>query len=468
VNTPEAAEEALQWFMNREGSDGLQGHRFDMGGDELRNLLKTKGLDRDKMKQRMTEVVQSPTAAQFGAKMASTQAGYPEAPCDAKKRKQTKTDNQGRLPDAMNKHAYSYPTAPQRSTTMPIRTGGGAFQQSGAGRPAPNPGILTSAKQVDQKPASTTPTLPKADAAEKTAMNQYAINFGAAMAKEAGWKSELGGSMLNPLSVFGGNLGGTIAAAVTPTRTNDEMAKQDNDVWKNLLIPGYGHYNTLKRQGHSYWGSEMRDRAKELKEEEKAKGKGPQPGTPEFEEALAKHLGMEGKTAAAFGAMMAKQAIAEGQPGSHYASSAPAGDTTQYITPRTTPHKPYQVPKAIMTQAGQTYDARQAMTPQRRAHIEAQNKRMAASYDDGRHRQLDTGFYVDGTGTVHYPKVPGQQADDVGTAKPTAPTTPTAGAKVAPTKPGGGLRPGEVGEQIGGAAANKIIPKSSPLSQYFN
>ena len=78
-----------------------------------------------------------------------------------------------------------------------------------------------------------------------------------ASAKAAGWKSEMAGIMLNPLNMFGGNILGGAAAAVTPTRTLDEQAAADNTIAANLLVPGVASHNHWKRIGAATRSPEM-------------------------------------------------------------------------------------------------------------------------------------------------------------------------------------------------------------------
>jgi hypothetical protein len=110
------------------------------------------------------------------------------------------------------------------------------------------------------------------------------------LTKNAGWLSEIGGSIGNTgLLAAGGaglggiigainntpggiadgagaggaagliasylaNIGGPIAAGLTPTRSFDEQEDAEGEGWKNLLVPGRGSYNQYKRFGHSVRG----------------------------------------------------------------------------------------------------------------------------------------------------------------------------------------------------------------------
>jgi hypothetical protein len=89
---------------------------------------------------------------------------------------------------------------------------------------------------------------------------QHGISEADAM-KLAGLKTEMAGSLLNPLSGIGSVVGG-IAAAATKTRTDEEQDKAHKESWKNMLIPGRSTYNAFKRMGHSAKGSKDRERAK--------------------------------------------------------------------------------------------------------------------------------------------------------------------------------------------------------------
>lgn len=79
----------------------------------------------------------------------------------------------------------------------------------------------------------------------------------AATDKKAGWVSEMAGSVLNPLSLFGGNIIGAGAAALTPTRNLRQQSEADDNMWSNLLIPGRGAYNGWKRIGAATRSPEM-------------------------------------------------------------------------------------------------------------------------------------------------------------------------------------------------------------------
>lgn len=77
---------------------------------------------------------------------------------------------------------------------------------------------------------------------------QVALNY--ALVKTAGIYSEYIGN-LNPLNLYGGSIGGGIAALTNPTRTDEDQAKADKSILSNLLIPGVAPYNFFKRLGYS-------------------------------------------------------------------------------------------------------------------------------------------------------------------------------------------------------------------------
>lgn len=79
----------------------------------------------------------------------------------------------------------------------------------------------------------------------------------ATLIKMGGWKSELA-TGFNPLNVVGSPIG-TLAAAVTPTRSMREVAEADLETWKNVLMPGRGMYNVWKRHGTEMRGPERWD-----------------------------------------------------------------------------------------------------------------------------------------------------------------------------------------------------------------
>lgn len=90
--------------------------------------------------------------------------------------------------------------------------------------------------------------------------------------KEAGVISEtLSG--FNPLNMYGGSLAGALAAGLTPTRTMDEQAKKDADPYrglKNMLIPGFGPYEGLKRFGMAVRSPEIQEAQAKAKSKDKA------------------------------------------------------------------------------------------------------------------------------------------------------------------------------------------------------
>lgn len=75
--------------------------------------------------------------------------------------------------------------------------------------------------------------------------------------KAAGWKTELAGSVLNPINVLIGNKLGAGAAALTQTRTLNEQSESDDSTWSNLFIPGQAQYNWWKRVGAATRSPEM-------------------------------------------------------------------------------------------------------------------------------------------------------------------------------------------------------------------
>lgn len=77
---------------------------------------------------------------------------------------------------------------------------------------------------------------------------QVALDY--ALTKAAGIYSEMIGNA-NPLNLYGGSIGGGIAALTNPTRTDEEQAKADKSILSNLLIPGVAPYNSFKRLGYS-------------------------------------------------------------------------------------------------------------------------------------------------------------------------------------------------------------------------
>ena len=71
----------------------------------------------------------------------------------------------------------------------------------------------------------------------------------------------MAGSLVNPINLMGGGTAGALAALATPTESLEEQSKRDaggiKQVLKDILIPGYGPYNSMKRVGTSIRGPEL-------------------------------------------------------------------------------------------------------------------------------------------------------------------------------------------------------------------
>lgn len=67
--------------------------------------------------------------------------------------------------------------------------------------------------------------------------------------KEAGARSETFG-MFSPLSAIGATPG-MLLSALTPTRKASDQVASEEDLWKNILVPGVGGYNAGKRLGRT-------------------------------------------------------------------------------------------------------------------------------------------------------------------------------------------------------------------------
>lgn len=77
-------------------------------------------------------------------------------------------------------------------------------------------------------------------------MSAFSLGFHERLQKQAGLGTEYA-SRFNPLNLCGGGLLGMGAAGLTDTRTAEEQAAAEGDTWSNLLIPGVGAYNEMKR-----------------------------------------------------------------------------------------------------------------------------------------------------------------------------------------------------------------------------
>ena len=100
--------------------------------------------------------------------------------------------------------------------------------------------------------------------------------------KQSGYWTELA-SGINPLNWYGGAVGGLAAAGLTPTRSLSEQAVSDQETWKNILMPGRGVYNSMKRLGTGIRGPEIKELRKKVRDGD---GDGKiHDGTPEEKEA---------------------------------------------------------------------------------------------------------------------------------------------------------------------------------------
>ena len=73
--------------------------------------------------------------------------------------------------------------------------------------------------------------------------------------KKAALTSEILGSMADPLNLVAAPIAG-IAAALTPTKTHEQMLEQQGKRWSNLL-PGVGPYRYWKRKGYENAAAEQ-------------------------------------------------------------------------------------------------------------------------------------------------------------------------------------------------------------------
>jgi len=125
----------------------------------------------------------------------------------------------------------------------------------------------------------------------------YATHY-PSLVKQAGFWTELPGTYLNPLNAIGTPIG-MAAALATPTRNLREQATSNiDDTWSNLLMPGKGAYNAMKRTGWSIRGPELEAAraAAEAKASKEPASKEPEdddpqhPDDPGFEEKLKQHM----------------------------------------------------------------------------------------------------------------------------------------------------------------------------------
>lgn len=170
------------------------------------------------------------------------------------------------------------------------------------------------------------PVVPQA-ALDKQSSDKYA-----ALQKQAGQGTEIAGSLLNPLNLLGGNLGGLIAANLSKRQPLEQIAERDarGTMWQDLLIPGMAPYrNTMRNRlsepyrypgykGYSPEYDKLRAGAEADVAEEKAQKKREKAESKEKEAALQKQALLPGPTAllgagigglggAAWGAMNPKE-----------------------------------------------------------------------------------------------------------------------------------------------------------------
>lgn len=160
-----------------------------------------------------------------------------------------------------------------------------AFKRLGAGIRSPEMKQIKARRQADKLKRELEYTLPKEE--EKAESPEPK--------KEAGWKSEMAGIMLNPIN-WVANYPGAAMAAATPTRTLDEQAGADEEIVGNLLLPGRAAYNHYKRMGATTRSPEMlalQAKAKQRKMQKLLAASGQAP-----EEAPAKQAGFVDDTMA--------------------------------------------------------------------------------------------------------------------------------------------------------------------------
>lgn len=166
----------------------------------------------------------------------------------------------------------------------------------------------------------------------------------AARGKEAGWKTEALGSIINPINVFGGNHLGALLAATTPTRTLNEQSSADDSTWSNLFIPGQAQYNYWKRIGSATRSPEMKAMRNKVKLDRLRQQAGEPEKAPaqEQEEATATPA-RKAASARSFGALMAQNMFKKQSAGPGFtASGAP---TAGWANKGYNPHQAINTPQ---------------------------------------------------------------------------------------------------------------------------
>ena len=160
-------------------------------------------------------------------------------------------------------------------------------------------------------------SMPKGADKPKDGDGDGKVNDGTSNEKEAGYWSEIGGSMLNPLNLYGGNLLGGAAALATPTKSQKEIADRETDdesTWlKNLIIPGVGPYHYYKRLGNSIRGPEIKEQRRKSRAAKDGDGDGKvNDGTSEEKEAMSYEKSAKGRCWDGYEPVPGKKAYSDG------------------------------------------------------------------------------------------------------------------------------------------------------------
>ena len=73
------------------------------------------------------------------------------------------------------------------------------------------------------------------------------FKLGYKLQKEAGLNSEIAGTIVNPLNWYGGTPIGGLAGLLMTDAAKRKKDIEEDDLWKNLLIPGYAPYRLATR-----------------------------------------------------------------------------------------------------------------------------------------------------------------------------------------------------------------------------
>lgn len=176
------------------------------------------------------------------------------------------------------------------------------------------------------------------------------LNGISAADKNAGWKTEMLGNLINPVNLYGGSTLGAAAAAMTPTRTLNQQSEADDSTWSNIFIPGQASYNWFKRIGAASRSPEMKAMRNKATMDRRQSQKGPanEPAPAEKEPEA------DNKKAAAyaFGAKIAQLMRKQSAGPFDHGFTQSGAPTANWANKGYNPHKAINTPPAMKTPEG--------------------------------------------------------------------------------------------------------------------